>query len=125
LLKNTRSQTTGFNWEILKSSGCGQTPDTTHSDTEEGANGEELREGTDKTNPEFKQGDDNKVEYERPFSAVSVGENAEYNLSGAKSDIGHDTRGHGHLTAPTERSRRVKVIAVVWELLSSSDDLEG
>jgi len=34
-------------------------------------------------------------------------------------------RGHEHLTAPTERSKRVKVIAVVWEPLSFNDDLEG
>jgi len=87
LLKNTRSQTTGFNWEILKSSRCSQTPDTTHSNTEEGANCEELREGIDETSPEFKQGDDDEVEYKRPFSAVSVGEDAEYNLSSATNQI--------------------------------------
>lgn len=115
MLEDTRSQTTGFNWEILKSSGCGQTPDTAHSNAEEGTNSKELRKGADKTNPEFEDGDDNEVEYKRPFAAVSIREDAKYNLNDGTYQVHATIEAHEYLTAPTERSRSVNVIAVVWD----------
>jgi len=72
-----------------------------------------LRKGADKTNPEFEDGDDNEVEYKRPFAAVSIGEDAEYNLNDGTYQVHATIEAHEYLTAPTERSRSVNVIAVV------------
>lgn len=57
LLQDTAGNTTSFDGEVLEGGGGGETPDTTHTDTEETSKGEELREGLDEAGAEGEDGD--------------------------------------------------------------------
>lgn len=80
LLENTASNTTGFDGKILKGSGCGEAPNTTHANTKEGADCEELAESLDEASTELENGDEEEVSYKRPSSAETVGNNSKYQL---------------------------------------------
>lgn len=80
LLQDTTGKSTGFDWQVLKCSGRCEAPDSTHSDAEEGAKSEELLEGLHEAGSEFEDGDEDEIEYERPFPAKTVGENTKQDL---------------------------------------------
>ena len=80
LLEDARRETTRLDGQVFESGGGGQAPDTTHGDTKEGADGEELLEGLDEARAELGDADEEEVDDERPFAAVAIGDDTENDL---------------------------------------------
>ena len=80
LLHHTAGNTTGLDGKVLEGSGGGETPDTSHADTEETSESKELGEGLDETGAEGEDRDKEEVSDQRPFSAVAIGEETKDDL---------------------------------------------
>jgi len=80
LLQEPRCDSACFNGEVFEGGGGGKTPDSTHADTEERAQGEELVEILYETCTELEDADEDEVEDERPFTAVAIRYDAKYDL---------------------------------------------
>lgn len=87
LLEDARREATDLDGQVFERSGCCETPDTTHRNTEEGAEGEELLESLDKARAELKDGDQDQVGDEWPFATVPVRDDTEDDLYRAQHAI--------------------------------------
>lgn len=72
LLKDTGSETARFDWEIFECRGCGETPNATHGNTEEGAQCEELTKGIREPSTELENGTEKEVDHKRPFPSEAI-----------------------------------------------------
>jgi hypothetical protein len=80
LLEDTASKTTSLDRDVFEGGGGGQTPDTSHADTEETSYGEELLERLNEAGAEGEDGDEEEIGDQRPLSAKSVREETEDDL---------------------------------------------
>jgi len=80
MMDNTASNATNLDGDIFGGSGGGQAPDTSHTDTEETSNGEELLEGLNEARTKRKGGNDEEINDQRPLSTKSVRDETENDL---------------------------------------------
>lgn len=80
MMYNTASNTTDLDGDIFEGSGGGQAPDTSHTDTEETSNREELLEGLSEARTKREGRNDEEINNQRPLSTKSVRDETEDDL---------------------------------------------
>jgi hypothetical protein len=85
LLHEAAGKTTSLDGEVLEGGGGSQTPDTSHADTEETSDGEELLEGLNEARAEGEDSDDEEVGDQGPLATISIRDET-------KDDLGREVR---------------------------------
>ena len=80
LLHDSAGKTTSLDREVFKGRGRGQSPDTSHTDTEKTSNGEELMEGLDEAAAEGERGNKEEVGDQWPLPTKSIRNKTKGNL---------------------------------------------
>lgn len=116
LLHNTRHETTRTNGDVLERCCSRATPDPSHGDAEERADGKELLERLHKGSSELEDGDDEQVDDEDPFPTVSIREQpAEKGKETDDQSKNYEREGQKThmMTAPRDLNSNVRVMESV------------
>ena len=80
LLHDPATKTTSLYGEVLKRRSGGQTPNTSHTDTEKTTDGEKLVEGLNEAATKGERRDEEEIGNQWPFSTKPIRDETKYNL---------------------------------------------
>lgn len=81
-MEDAGCKTTHFDWKIFERRRRSETPDATHGDTEEGAQGKELTKGIHKTGAKLETGAQQQIDDQGPFPTEAIRQDTKDDLQG-------------------------------------------